>query len=226
MLDAFIALLIVLAFVSTLSSFNRDYSYVQDEALYSQGRNIMDILLYTTIETEDRGEIPLIHALKLSEGKSYWNSNIKKLIPENLNYTIEYYDGSNGEWVSFGSIYDTLELTKEDYTKSVAVISSIPIITRNEQYKAPYTYPDSKNNKCSEGTFFRISEIEGEEGGESSTSKIYEHVCGLWETVYYPDEFNGNSSIEYENLMIGDLDSGWENTENYHSSFVRVVVKI
>ena len=75
MLDAFIALLVVLAFVSTLSSYTRDYSYVQDEALYSQGRNIMDILLYTTIETEQRGEIPLIHALRLSRGKSYWNNN-------------------------------------------------------------------------------------------------------------------------------------------------------
>lgn len=225
MLDAFIALLVVLAFVSTLSSYTRDYSYVQDEALYSQGRNIMDILLYTTIETEQRGEIPLIHALRLSEGRSYWNNNVKPLIPENVNYTIEYYDGSKGEWISFGSIYDTLEADDEYYIKSISVISSIPIITRNENYKAPYTYPDSKNNKCTEGTFFSLSEITNE-NEEGSTSTTYEHVCGLWDTVYFPDEFNGNSSIDYENLIIGDLDSGWEDTENYHSSFIRVMVKI
>jgi hypothetical protein len=225
MLDAFIALLIVLAFVSTLSSYTRDYSYVQDEALYSQGRNIMDVLLYTTINTKDRGEIPLIHALKLSEGKTYWNDNIKDLIPENLNYTIEYYDGSNGEWVSFHSTYNTL-IDDYDYKKSIAVISSIPIVTRNEQYKAPYTFPGSKDNKCAEGTFFRTSELGEDENGEESSIDKYENVCGIWETVYYPDEFNADSSIDYDELMIGDLDSGWVDTENYHSTFVRVVVKI
>lgn len=127
MLDAFIALLVVLAFVSTLSNFNRDFSYVQDEILYSHGRNVMDVLLYTSIEIEGRGEVPLIHALKLDEGRNYWNTNVKPLIPENVNYSIEYYDGVNEKWVSFGPSYNTLE-SDYSYYKSVAVISSIPFL--------------------------------------------------------------------------------------------------
>ncbi len=223
MLDAFIALLVVLAFVSTLSNFNRDYSYVQDEALYSQGRNIMDVLLFTKIDVENRGEIPLIHALKLNEGKMYWKDNVKPLIPENVNYTIEYYDGS--KWVSFGSIYNTFENEDDYYVKSISVISSIPIITRTEEYKAPYTYPDSKNNLCAIGVLFDSSE-EGSEDSTSESSNPYEHVCGLWDNIYTPDEFNGNSSINYEeDVIIGFVDN-WEQTENYESAFVRVVVKV
>ncbi len=222
MLDAFIALLVVLAFVSTLSSYTRDYSYVQDEALYSQGRNIMDILIYKTIETEQRGEIPLIHALRLSEGKKYWNENVKPLIPENINYTIEYYDGS--KWVSFGSTYKTIGNDVE-YVKSISVISSIPIITRNEEYEAPYTYPDSSNNLCAVGVEFDDSSDDSSDPG-SGTYTPYEHVCGLWDNVYTPDEFNGNSSVDYnEDVIIGFYDN-WEHTENYESAFVRVVVKI
>lgn len=223
MLDAFIALLVVLAFVSTLSSYTRDYSYVQDEALYSQGRNIMDILLYTTIDVEGRGQVPLIHALKLNEGKKYWKENVKPLIPENINYTIEYYDVTDSKWISFGSTYNTLNSNSDDYTKSISVISSIPIITRSEEYKAPYSYPDSgKSNLCAESVFSSESE---DGSGSSGSSNSYEHVCGLWETVYYPDEFNGAKDINRENLRIGVLD-GWEQTENYHGAFVRVLVKI
>lgn len=227
MLDAFIALLVVLAFVSTLSSYTRDYSYVQDEALYSQGRNIMDILLYTTIETEERGEIPLIHALRLSEGKSFWNEKVKPLIPENINYTIEYYDVSSSGWISFGSAYDTLKADEEYYIKSISVISSIPIITRNEQYKAPYTYPDSGENLCAVSVLYEEEdEDEGEEGEETGRTEVYEHVCGLWDTVYFPDEFNGDPSLDHDNLQIGNMESGWELTENYGAGFVRVVVKV
>ena len=219
MLDAFIALLIVLAFVSTLSSFTRDYSYVQDEALYSQGRNIMDVLLYTTIEVENREDVPLIHALKLSEGKSYWNNNVKDLIPENLNYTIEYYDVDKSEWISFGSTYDTLEAEPEYYKKSISIISSLPIVTRNEEIKAPYTYPDTRNNMCAESV-----EVYTESDDDSpGISNVYEHVCSIQDKTYVPDVFN--SEFEYtEDFMIGMDDE--TAPANYHAAFVRVVVKI
>ena len=221
MLDAFIALLVVLAFVSTLSSFNRDYAYVQDEILYSHGRNIMDVLLYTTVEIEGRGEVPLIHALKLDEGRIYWNANIKPLIPENVNYSIEYYDGVNEKWISFGSTYDTLQ-SDYSYYKSVAVISSIPIITRNEQYKAPYTYSGNGDNMCAESLWDTSSE-EGE--GSAGGKEPYKNVCSLGDRIYTPDIFNGNSSIETDDLIIGFSDN-WEQTENYQGSFVRILVKV
>lgn len=221
MLDAFIALLVVLAFVSTLSNFNRDFSYVQDEILYSHGRNVMDVLLYTSIEIEGRGEVPLIHALKLDEGRSYWNTNVKPLIPENVNYSIEYYDGVNEKWVSFGPSYNTLE-TDYPYYKSVAVISSIPIITRNEEYKAPYTYMGNGDNMCAESLWdTSIEEGEGSEGSEEE----YRNVCGLWDSTYTPDIFNGNSSIDTEDLVVG-YSENWDQTENYQGAFVRIVVKV
>lgn len=216
MLDAFIALLIVLAFVSTLSSFTRDYSYVQDEALYSQGRNIMDVLLYTTVEVEDRGEVPLIHALRLKEGRNYWNNEVKPLIPENLNYTIEYYDVDGGKWVSFGPTYNTLKAEPEYYKKSIAVISSLPIVTRNEEIKAPYTYPDTNNNMCAESVFVSSTTEDG-----SSTPYVYEHVCSIQDKTYVPDIFNSDEFDE--DFMIG---MGAIAPANYHAAFVRVVVKI
>jgi hypothetical protein len=221
MLDAFIALLIVLAFVSTLSSFNRDYSYVQDEALYSQGRNIMDVLLYTTIKIENRGEVPLIHALKLSEGKNYWNENVKGLIPENLNYSIEYYDVDQEKWISFGSTYDTLEALEADdeyYKKSIAVISSIPIVTRNEEIKAPYTYPDTRKNMCAES----IEVSDSGDSGSSVSSNTYEHVCALQDKTYVPDVFN--SDFESTDSFVIGMNA--EAPANYHAAFVRVLVKI
>lgn len=218
MLDAFIALLIVLAFVSTLSSFTRDYSYVQDEALYSQGRNIMDVLLYTTIEVENRGEVPLIHALKLSEGRNYWNDNVKGLIPENLNYSIEYYDVDKSEWISFGSTYNTLEADDDYYQKSIAIISSIPIVTRNEEIKAPYTYPDTRNNMCAES----IEVYDSSDDSSSGSSNTYEHVCALQDKTYVPDVFNSDS-FNINDFMIGLGDTA---PANYHAAFVRVLVKI
>ena len=221
MLDAFIALLVVLAFVSTLSNFNRDYSYVQDEILYSHGRNIMDVLLYTNIEVEGRGQVPLIHALKLEEGKSYWNTNVKPLIPENVNYSIEYYDGVNEKWISFGSSYNTLE-TDYPYYKSVAVISSIPIITHNEEYKAPYNYPNEEDNMCAESLWDTSTE-EGE--GSEGSEEPYKSVCGLWDSTYTPDIFNGNSSIDTEDLIVG-FPENWDQTENYQGAFVRILVKV
>ena len=116
MLDAFISLLIVVAFVGMLNQYSRDYSYIQDEALYSYGSSIMNILLNKQVDVEVSNgvsrKVPLIHALSGSNECS----SIKNLIPAQYGINIEYYDGSN--WKSLCS------KTKEGATKSIAVVST------------------------------------------------------------------------------------------------------
>lgn len=139
MLDAFIALIVIIAFVGTLNQFSRDYSYVQDETLYSYGRSVMNILLTHEIEVNDNyGEpnnITLIHALDTSEAEELWEDQIDPLIPRQIGYAVEYYDGDS--WESFGDEYERL---KQSPLKTVAVVSTVPVIISNEKITSPYVY--------------------------------------------------------------------------------------
>ncbi|MCX8206135.1 MAG: hypothetical protein N3H30_02805 [Candidatus Micrarchaeota archaeon] len=168
-LDAFIALVVVIAFVGTLSQFSRDYSYLQDETLYSYGRSIMDILLYHEITLDDGfyggHKIPLIHALRESEAEEMWSSQINPLIPPQIGYSIEYYTGS--KWKPFG---DTYVRKKEGARKSVAVVSTVPVIVKGERIQYPYTY----GNYCPPS------------GGTATAGA---NVCALPTELYTPDEF-------------------------------------
>jgi len=139
MLDAFISLLIVIAFIGTLNQYSRDYLYIQDETLYSYGRSMMDILLNHNIKAEIGGterEIPLIHALGSSKGQGEW-SRITSNIPSQYGYRLEYYNNSKGEWVKFE---DIRQKPKKSPMKSVSIVSTVPVIVRNENYTTPFKY--------------------------------------------------------------------------------------
>ncbi|MEM0437774.1 MAG: hypothetical protein QXU54_00565 [Candidatus Micrarchaeia archaeon] len=168
-LDAFIALVVIIAFVGTLSQFSRDYSYLQDETLYSYGRSIMNVLLYHEITVNDAvyGErtIPLIHALRESEAEDMWEGQIDPLIPPQIGYSIDYYTGS--KWKPFSDKYVR---KKEGARKAVAVVSAVPVIVKGERIQYPYTY----GRYCPPG------------GG---TSAISTNVCMLPAELYTPDEF-------------------------------------
>lgn len=168
-LDAFIALIVIIAFVGTLSQFSRDYSYLQDETLYSYGRSVMDILLYHEITVNDSfyGErrLPLIHALRESEAEDMWAEQIDPLIPPQIGYSIDYYTGS--KWKPFSDKYVR---KKDGAHKSIAVVSTVPVIVRGERIQYPYMY----GKYCPAG------------GG---TSAVSTNICMLPIELYTPDEF-------------------------------------
>lgn len=156
MLDAFISLIIVIAFVSSLSQFSRDYSYMQDESLYSYGRSMMDILLsrevnITVSATEPKAyhTVPLIHALGNSKGQEEMEM-IDKLVPQQYDYIVEYYNSTDSSWKV---LYDP-HRGKREVQKAVSVVSVIPVIFQNERYTSPYTYgdfcgdPENPANRC------------------------------------------------------------------------------
>jgi|GEM_PF-3551632 len=180
MLDAFIALLLTIAFVSSLNQFSRDYSYIQDETLYSYGRGLMNILLthevnVTVSETEPKAYqmIPLVHALTTKEGKDEMDK-IDKLIPPQYDYVIEYYNSTSSNWLTL--YYPPRE--KMDVHKSIAVISTVPVIYSNENYTAPYTY--------------------GEYCGDLNNPI---NRCLNPEDLYHPDEF-GSYDNAYVRVVI------------------------
>ncbi len=162
MLDAFISLIVVIAFVSTLNQFSRDYSYIQDETLYSYGRAIMNILLYHTVTVNDQ-EVSMVHALSDADVKATWNEKIDNLIPPQLGYSIDYYDGSS--WRSFGLPY-TRE--KDGAKRKVSVVSTIPVIIKNEDIEQPYKY----DNYC-----------------HGPKTQPDSDVCMIPKDLYVPDEF-------------------------------------
>ncbi|MCX8200356.1 MAG: hypothetical protein N3G76_02710 [Candidatus Micrarchaeota archaeon] len=145
MLDAFIALMIVIAFVSSLNQFSRDYSYIQDEALYSYGRGMMDILLNKHVKVEisktepkEYQLVPLVHALSTDAGKKEMDG-LDKLVPQQYSYRIEYYSSKDEKWMP---LYERQRQQGSTAKKSVSVVSTIPVIIKNENYTAPYTYGD------------------------------------------------------------------------------------
>ncbi|MGB9634840.1 MAG: hypothetical protein ACPL0A_00010 [Candidatus Micrarchaeia archaeon] len=176
MLDAFMSLLIVIAFVSTLNQLSRDYSYIQDEALYSYGRSMMNILLYknVTIEVTNGVErdVPFIHAFNKTE----WEK-IDKLIPQQYGYAIQYYDGTNWK--------DLYKREKKTSKRSVSVVSVIPLIIENEHYTTPYKY----GNYC--------------DPGKKAVSQNA-NVCVIPQELYTPDTFaTGNAEgSAYENMYV------------------------
>lgn len=176
MLDAFISLLIVIMFVSTLNQLSRDYSYIQDETLYSYGRSMMNILLYKNVTIEVANgvsrDVPFIHAFDESEWKK-----VDKLISNQYGYTIEYYDGT--EWE------ELYAREKKSAMRSVAVVSVVPLIVDNEHYTTPYKY----GNYCNPG-----------EGSPYSDA----NVCVISEDLYTPDTFATGNAKEgrYENTYV------------------------
>lgn len=169
MLDAFISLLIVVAFVSMLNQYSRDYSYLQDEALYSYGRSIMNILLHKSVDYEVSNgvirQLPLIHALSANPSLC---GEVMSLVPEQYGVSIQYYDGQ--KWKDF----DSCVHEKQNAMRSISVISTVPVIIENEQYTTPYKYGDY----CDPG--------EGEYVGAN--------VCELPSDLYTPDDFATGSS--------------------------------
>ncbi len=158
MLDAFIALMIVIAFVSSLGQFSRDYSYIQDETLYSYGRGMMNILLYKTVEVDvsttiptEKRQVPLVHALSTSDGQKVMDE-VDKLIPPQYDYSIDYYfvDDKYPAGTGWKMLYERNTKGKI-IQKAVAVVSTVPTIYSNENYSTPYTYgtfcgsPDGAN---------------------------------------------------------------------------------
>ncbi|MEM4331889.1 MAG: hypothetical protein QW500_01265 [Candidatus Micrarchaeia archaeon] len=181
MLDAFIALIVVIAFVSSLNQFSRDYSYIQDETLYSYGRGMMDILLSKQVKVEisktepkEYQYIQLIHALSTEAGKKEMDE-IDKLVPKQYSYKVEYYSSKENRWVP---LYTPASRDKKDIKKAVAIVSTIPVIVKNENYTAPYTYGDF----C------------GEPGGINR--------CLTPEELYSPDEF-GSFDRAFVRVVIG-----------------------
>ncbi len=176
MLDAFISLLIVVAFVSMLNQYSRDYSYLQDEALYSYGRSIMNVLLQKPVDYNAGDgtvrKVPMVHMLNENPALC---EDIMSLVPSQYGIKIQYFDGE--KWKSF----ESCAREKDGALRSISVVSTIPVILENEHYTTPYKYGDY----CDPG--------EGLNAGAN--------VCMLPSDLYSPDEF-AVEGAGYENAFV------------------------
>ncbi len=129
MIDAFLALMIVVFFLTFISHQESSISPLIDESLYGYGSSIMDILTNKKVMYNDR-EISLIHVI---ESDRNIVDDIVSNLPSQYNVNIEAYE--KGSWKTLYSRYRNFEIHR-----AVSVVAVIPIITEIDDYDEPYGY--------------------------------------------------------------------------------------
>lgn len=129
MIDAFLALMMVILFLNITSHQQESISPLIDESMYGYGKSVMNILLYKRVNN-GMFEVSLVNDI---ENHKDLLDKIVSRIPNQYSVKIDVY--KNGKWVN--KYYR--EGYRKEVSRSVSVIAVIPVLIDSD-LKESYSY--------------------------------------------------------------------------------------
>ncbi len=151
MIDAFLALMMVILFLNITSHQQESVSPLIDESLYGYGRSVMDILLYKRVNN-GRFEVSLVNDL---DNQKELLDKIVSRIPNQYSVRIDVY--SKGKWKTK---YERKGYRDEN-SRSISVVAVIPVLIDSD-LKETYSYGSyckGEGNVCYPGSYDSVEEI-------------------------------------------------------------------